>query len=327
MHHNRYIVTITDLYGSKQYSVHKVIKKVLLLLTLFFILVGVGTFFYIRYMHTKIDAFKRERHTLHQTIEGLKEEREQYKRDNNLLIAKITENNQKLASLKHYLDEVEHIIGLGPDVDEDLEARVEKVKEQKEAEIAQVREAVTQQVKAEKIDAIQKALLLNSIPNGKPLRYRRISSQFGYRVHPVTHQRSFHAGVDLPANYGTPIYAPASGVVMYAGKKGAYGNFLLLSHSYGFKTAYGHLSRYVVHSGAFVNKGDLIAYVGSTGRSTGPHLHYEVRYLTKWVDPAPFMFWDTAHLQTITEKVPQVHWESIFQQTKKLIRMATQQSK
>lgn len=324
---NKYIVTITDLHGSRQYSVHKIVKKVLLFSALFLLLVAVMTFVYIRYMHGKIETFKSEQHVLHQTIEKLKKESDTYKKQNSKLLEKIAENNEKLASLKQYLNEVEQIIGLGPDVDTDLQTRVEKAKEHKEAEIEQIREEATKQAKAEKIDAIQKALLLNSIPNGKPLQYRRISSTFGYRIHPVTHQRSFHAGLDLPADYGTPIYAPASGVVMYAGRKGPYGNFLLLSHSYGFKTAYGHLSRYVVHSGDFVNKGDLIAYVGSTGRSTGAHLHYEVRYLTKWLDPMPFMFWDTVHLQQITEEVPLVHWESIFEQTKKLIRMATRQEK
>ncbi len=135
--------------------------------------------------------------------------------------------------------------------------------------------------------------------------------------------KSFHAGLDLPAKHGTPIYAPASGVVAFAVKKGAYGNFLLLTHSYGFKTAYGHLSRFAVKSGDYVTKGQKIAYVGSTGRSTGPHLHYEVRYLTKWLDPKNFMFWDLDNINYITDKIDTVNWKSILQQTEKLISLST----
>lgn len=321
---NKYIVTITDLHGSRQYAIHKIIKKVLLSLFVLIILITVSTFFYIRYMHNKIDHYKAQRQALFQKIDTLKKDTDRYKEENNRLLQKIKEHNEKLSSLKKYLKEVEAILGIGPESNKDLEARVAQAKAQKERQVEQIKAEISHNAELEKISAIQKALLLNNIPNGKPTNYRRISSPFGYRIHPVTHKRSFHAGLDLPADFGTPVRAPASGVVMYAGHKGAYGNFLLLSHAYGFKTAYGHLSRYAVRSGDFVNKGDIIAYVGSTGRSTGPHLHYEVRYLTKWLDPKKFISWDTSHPTSIVSKVPQVRWNSIISQTKKLIRMATE---
>lgn len=312
MHHNKYIVTITDAHGSRQYAVHKIIKKVLLYTFLLFVLIGVLTFTYIKYMQTKVEK-----------LNHVTQELKILEKKNHTLVASMQENNDKLHSMQGYLKEVENIIGLGPDVDENLEERVVQVREQKDAQVKKLTKEIKKTAKKEKISAIQKALLLNSIPNGKPLNYRRISSSFGYRTHPVTHKKSFHAGLDLPANHGTPVYAPASGVVMMAQKKGAYGNFLLLTHSYGFKTAYGHLSKFAVHSGEFVNKGDIIAYVGSTGRSTGPHLHYEIRYLTKWVDPKKFIFWDTKHIENITEKEKLVNWESIFKQTQKLITLST----
>jgi len=327
---NKYIVTITDTKGSRQYSVHKIMKKIAFFSLLTFILIGILTFFYIRFIHTKVDQLKNESKVLNHRMVKLEEERKTFKtkndqlnKTNTQLVSLIQENNDKLSSMKQHLKEVEEMIGIGPDVNMSLVSRVDHVREYKENQMNEIKKNILNDIQKEKISAIQKTLLLNSIPNGKPLNYRRISSNFGYRTHPVTKKKSFHAGLDLPAKYGTPIYAPASGTVIMAGKKGAYGNFLLLTHAYGFKTAYGHLSRFAVKSGDFVSKGQLIAYVGSTGRSTGPHLHYEVRYLTKWLDPKIFINWDINHINSITKKTNKVNWSSILKQTEKLIDLST----
>ncbi len=125
-----------------------------------------------------------------------------------------------------------------------------------------------------------------NIPSGKPCDYRRISSPFGERVHPVYGRRHFHKGVDLAAPNGTPIYATADGVVAFAGTCKGYGKFIKINHQNGYKTGYAHMSRMVVKTNAKVKKGDLIGYVGSTGTSTGNHLHYEVYYQDKLTDPA-----------------------------------------
>ena len=326
---NKYIVTITDASGSRQYSVHKIIKKIAFFTFLTFVLIGVMTFFYIQFIHTKVDQLKEESKALNHRMMTLEEERKTFKtkndqlnKANTQLVSLIQENNDKLSSMKQHLKEVEEMIGIGPDVNMSLVSRVDHVREYKENQMNEIKKNILNDIQKEKISAIQKTLLLNSIPNGKPLNYRRISSNFGYRTHPVTKKKSFHAGLDLPAKYGTPIYAPASGTVIMAGKKGAYGNFLLLTHAYGFKTAYGHLSRFAVKGGDFVNKGQVIAYVGSTGRSTGPHLHYEIRYLTKWLDPKIFINWDINHIKSITKKINKVNWKSIFKQTEKLINLS-----
>ena len=126
----------------------------------------------------------------------------------------------------------------------------------------------------------------SNIPSGKPCTYSRISSPFGERIHPVYGRKSFHKGVDLAAPNGTPIYATADGIVAFAGVCNGYGNFIKLNHQNGYKTGYAHMSRMVVSSGAKVRKGDLIGYVGSTGTSTGNHLHYEVYYNDQLTDPA-----------------------------------------
>ena len=326
---NRFIITISDIHGSKQYSVHEIIKKIIFFAVLTLILIGVGTFFYIKFLNNKVDVlrvetdnFKKEVVALQETSDTLKHENKQLNVLKQQLVSLIEENTDKLDSMKSHLREVEEIIGIGPDINASFADRVQQAKAHEEETKQKLVKNIQNEVKQEKVTAIQKALLLNSIPNGKPLNYRRIASNFGYRIHPVTHKKSFHAGLDLPAKHGTPVYAPASGVVVYADKKGAYGNFMLIAHSYGFKTAYGHLSRFAVKSGDYVTKGQKIAYVGSTGRSTGPHLHYEIRYLTKWVDPKPFMFWNLDNINYITDKIDTVNWTSILKQTEKLISLS-----
>lgn len=327
---NRFIITISDIHGSKQYSVHEIIKKIIFFALLTLILIGVGTFFYIQFLNSKVDKlkvetehFKQEMITLQATSASLKKENQQLNVLKQQLVSLIEENTDKLDSMKSHLREVEEIIGIGPDINASFAERIQQAKVHEEETKKKLVENIQNEVKKEKVTAIQKALLLNSIPNGKPLNYRRIASNFGYRIHPVTHKKSFHAGLDLPAKYGTRVYAPASGVVVYADKKGAYGNFMLIAHSYGFKTAYGHLSKFAVKSGDYVTKGQKIAYVGSTGRSTGPHLHYEIRYLTKWVDPKPFMFWNLDNINYISDKIDTVNWTSILKQTERLITLST----
>ena len=105
----------------------------------------------------------------------------------------------------------------------------------------------------------------------------RISSPFGWRVHPITHVRKLHTGVDLAAPIGTPIVAAGGGQVIWAGRKGGYGNAVMIDHGHGRTTLYGHMSSFCVRVGQVVAKGQLIGKVGSTGFSTGPHCHFEVR--------------------------------------------------
>lgn len=118
-----------------------------------------------------------------------------------------------------------------------------------------------------------------------PLALARVSSSFGYRWHPLEGGRRFHAGVDLAAPSGTSVYAAAAGQVAIAGNTGGYGLLVELEHGSGYETRYGHLSRLNVVPGQTVQTGELIGFVGSTGNSTGPHLHYEKRINGVPVDP------------------------------------------
>ncbi|MEG0818795.1 MAG: peptidoglycan DD-metalloendopeptidase family protein, partial [Brevundimonas sp.] len=108
--------------------------------------------------------------------------------------------------------------------------------------------------------------------------FRRVSSNFGVRTHPISGYRKMHQGMDFAATTGTPVVAPADGVVVEARRWGGYGNWLRIRHANGLESGYGHLSRYGsgIRAGQRVSQGQVVAYVGSTGASTGPHLHYEI---------------------------------------------------
>ena len=128
-----------------------------------------------------------------------------------------------------------------------------------------------------------------SIPSQKPVSSITLSSSYGVRSDPFTGRARRHAGIDIPGPLGTPIYATADGVAEHAGWMNGYGNLVRLEHGRGLETRYGHMSRLAVSPGDRVTKGQLIGFMGSTGRSTGSHLHYEVRIDGAPVNPLPFL--------------------------------------
>ena len=128
-----------------------------------------------------------------------------------------------------------------------------------------------------------------SRPSLGPLGLERVTSGFGLRLHPILGGLRQHNGVDLAASIGTPIRATGDGVVVRAGWSGGYGLLVAINHGDRTETRYGHMSRLAVEPGEHVRKDSIIGYVGSTGRSTGPHLHYEVLVAGKPVNPLPYM--------------------------------------
>jgi murein DD-endopeptidase MepM/ murein hydrolase activator NlpD len=132
-----------------------------------------------------------------------------------------------------------------------------------------------------------RAALLAATPAIMPVRGYP-SGSFGYRDDPFTGARDFHPGIDISAPHGKEVVASADGLTVFAGRRFAYGKLVVLEHKFGISTRYGHLDRIVVRSGQKVKKGDTIGYVGSTGRTTGPHLHYEVRLNEQPLNPARF---------------------------------------
>lgn len=129
----------------------------------------------------------------------------------------------------------------------------------------------------------------SAIPSRAPIDGVRLSSDYGMRTHPVTGGLRAHKGIDLAAPIGTPIFATADGVVSKAEWFGSYGLYVSLQHGSNLETRYAHMSRLNVASGQRVRRGDIVGFVGSTGRSTGPHLHYEVRVDGVAVNPLPYM--------------------------------------
>ncbi|MCD4690535.1 M23 family metallopeptidase [bacterium] len=120
--------------------------------------------------------------------------------------------------------------------------------------------------------------------------YGRISSRYGYRIHPVYRRRMMHTGLDIAASHGTPIRAALTGRVKFAGWKGGYGRTLIIEHPNGYETLYAHCTKLLVGKGATVKRGDTIAKVGSTGVSTGPHVHFEVREHGKRINPEKVLY-------------------------------------
>ena len=137
---------------------------------------------------------------------------------------------------------------------------------------------------------MERDLKRHATPEGWPLRVGGVvTSKFGYRRHPITGRYSMHKGIDIAAPTGTDIVAMADGVVIFSGRKSGYGNIVELRHPNGLETRYAHNSRNVVKEGDVVRKGAVIAKLGSTGRSTGPHVHFEVRRNGEAVNPMQYL--------------------------------------
>lgn len=131
-------------------------------------------------------------------------------------------------------------------------------------------------------------LKANSAPNLWPVE-GQVTGSFGERIDPFNGEGAFHSGVDISSNLGHPIIAPADGVVTYTDLLGGYGRAIMINHGNGISTRYGHLSGFAVTAGQTVHRGDIIGYVGDSGRSTGPHLHYEVRINDTPVNPYKYL--------------------------------------
>jgi murein DD-endopeptidase MepM/ murein hydrolase activator NlpD len=140
-----------------------------------------------------------------------------------------------------------------------------------------------------------KEKMMACIPSIQPIAAKdltRFGSAFGYRMHPILHYLKMHTGVDLTAPTGTKVYCPGDGVVLRADWAQGYGYCIRINHGYGYQTVYGHLSKMLVNPGQKVKRGEIIGLVGSTGLSTSPHLHYEVRINGEWKNPVNFYYND-----------------------------------
>ena len=194
-------------------------------------------------------------------------------------------------------DDSESLFGIGGSIPEDLDIDIslekkhdrlirdmhEQVDHLEHASNFQLQELENVLSKLE-----EKRNLLASTPSIQPV-FGSITSGFGYRQSPFTGRREMHKGLDIAAPKGTPIIATADGIVTFAGSKGLLGNTIVVDHGHGISTRYAHCSKILKSRGDGVKRGDIIARVGNTGRSTGPHLHYEVRINNLQVNPTRYI--------------------------------------
>lgn len=164
---------------------------------------------------------------------------------------------------------------------------LEKLEREIKLEKSSYEELLTTLKKRE--DSLRYLPVLKPVPNG------RQTDGYGNRRHPILKLIRFHPGVDLAADKGTPVIAPADGYIRYAGRHGGYGNFVKINHKYGYETCYGHLNKIYVRNGQYIKRGDKIGEVGSTGLSTSNHLHYEVYYNGKTLNPDQFFLNDVVY--------------------------------
>lgn len=136
---------------------------------------------------------------------------------------------------------------------------------------------------------LKQSVLKDTLPSLKPVNIPYSSSSYGWRHDPILGVRAFHEGLDFSAAQGEQIRATASGIVIFAGKAPDYGNYVKIQHGNGLETRYAHCSKLLVKNGDLVSKGEVIALVGNTGRSTGPHLHYEIRLNGNSLDPRQYL--------------------------------------
>ncbi|MEN4053615.1 MULTISPECIES: M23 family metallopeptidase [Sulfurimonas] len=304
-----FTITIHDDNGVKQFNLHKFVKKAFLYAGLFLLTLGLIAVATILYLDYSVDTMQHKKDAIEHAYENLKEQNELLEETMKATRYSLLVKKQELNELSDSLAEIETLIGLKPIGDESLRERVSIAK----------------------LSSSQRATLLQLIPSGSPIEYHGITSKFGYRVHPTLLKREFHRGSDMKAKFNTPVYATADGIVEWSGyhKRSGFGKLVILEHMYGFKSYYGHLNKVVVKSGQFVKKGDLIAYSGNSGLSNGPHLHYEVRFIHRALNPFYFIKWTQQNYNEIFQKEKKVPWQSLITATSRLKvtpQIQTQQS-
>ena len=305
---SRLSVTVTDVTGSTHYSLSQIARRTLvamLTVALTAMLVGGLAIYVLRHELSNIEVRKQQLETEQARLEVENEALNTAIRDRSLALttanAQLSSVSLELNQVSDDLTEIETLIGLRPDEGLAMLDRLDTASQ----------------------TAQEKMLMLQSIPGGRPVEGWEINSPYGMRAHPVSGKKKFHYGVDLKAEQGAPVFAAADGIVDFAAydEKSGFGNLLVLVHHFGFVTYYGHLDGFEVEPGEFVEKGQVVAYTGSSGRATGPHLHFEIRRMQRKLDPTPFLDWDLTNYEALFMQETHVPWDSLAKAVKR--RLAT----
>lgn len=304
---NRLIITVSDVHGTKAYNVHQIVKK-LSVIVIISVLVILGiSFLFINSLSTEVKTVKEEKkkaiNEKENEIKVLTEKEKKLQAQNQFYSMQIKGKVEDIEALSSKLDEIEEMIGL-------------KAKKEKELSAATLKS----------ISQRNKRLMFISIPNGAPLKKTRVTSNYGYRIHPVSKKKKFHRGIDLKAGWNTKVYATADGVVTYAQPRniGDFGRVIKIQHNFGFETTYAHLNKTKVKAGDIIKKNQEIALSGSSGRSTAPHLHYELKYGGRILNPKNFMKWEMDNFNDIFKKERRVKWESLVNLIREQSKMVQQ---
>jgi len=292
---NHFTVTIHDDNGVKQFKLHQFVKKAIIYAIAFIALIvfiGIAAILYLNDSVSDIENNILEVQAAYDKLQEKNKKLNKSIQDNQIVLFT---KKEEISELSESLKEIENLMGLTPDENTTIEERINTTK----------------------MNSQHRRTLLQFIPSGSPIKYQGITSKYGYRIHPTKHTKEFHRGSDLKAAMDTPVYATADGIVEWAGyhKSSGYGKLVILEHNYGFKSYFGHLNKIVVKSNKFVKKGDLIAYTGNTGMSSGPHLHYEIKYIHRTVNPYWFIKWGAENYTEIFEKEKKIPWQSLITAT------------
>ena len=348
-----YAVTISDRYGSKHFYLKSTIKRNL-------VVAGFTTLLLVAFsattnllQHRSIDSLTNEKSQL---VSDIAEEKRRlnaeivmFDNQNSELGLVIVKHEEQVDVISRELVEIERISGVDTGDDQlSLQERLQiigKFYNAKEEEYSFIGSRVdkiedviglemeledqhqldlTTRVELATLTASQERILHDSIPSGYPTSGKVITSKFGKRKHPVTKINSFHKGVDIRAKTGEKLFATADGFVRNADYSELSGNRIVITHNFGFETRYSHLKKFLVSPGDVVHKGDLIGYSGNTGRSSAPHLHYEIRYLGKATDPHEFLKWEFGTNDIFTQ-VRGIKWPSLLSLINKQITHQTLQ--
>ncbi len=281
---NFFTIIIRDESGVKQFTLHRHIKHVAVYSVIALFVLIIGGLASAIYLNGEVNTLTKKKFALQEKSAALEKKSEALRLD-------IDERQAALDEAQVRMEAIEMLMGL---------SSVENVSLMHRVETAQ-------------LTSQQRASLLQVIPNGSPIEYKGITSKFGYRTHPTKKTRELHRGTDMRAAMKTPIYATADAVVEFAGKHNTkgYGRLIILDHTYGFRTYFGHLNSIKVKNGQFVKKGELIGYTGNSGISNGPHLHYEVRFIQRSLNPYWFIKWNMKNYEEIFMKEKKVSWDSL----------------
>ncbi|MEE2023194.1 MULTISPECIES: M23 family metallopeptidase [Alkalimonas] len=284
------LISISSVHGSRQYTIGKLLRRYFVIIVMLLGALTLATAIFVNYLLNQVDKHHQQQLSLEQHTQQLLADITSLESHRANLEEELAVRSDEIYMATSRLGEIEQALGLEQDSSQNLDQRLDTAT----------------------INSAVRSTMLQMIPSGSPLEFRYRSSRFGNRTHPIHGNQRHHRGVDLAANRGTPIYAPADGVVeSVRPSNGGYGNMLKIRHAFGFATLYAHLHEFKVTAGTFVEKGQLIATVGNTGASTAPHLHYEVHFLERPINPQAFMDWDTSNFDHVFTQERSIQWDSL----------------